>query len=96
MPADLTAQPLNLLLLGLHLSVTRKGLRRIGAELLHPFAQNILVNVQVAGRLCHRYPAFPDQLDRFSRLNFRLFIAHLRLHETPNLGVHQTGSSSDQ
>ncbi|MGY4356348.1 hypothetical protein ACVW0J_002841 [Bradyrhizobium sp. i1.7.7] len=30
-----------------------------------------------------------------SRLNFRLFIAHLRLHETPNLGVHQTGSSSN-
>jgi regulator of nucleoside diphosphate kinase len=29
-----------------------------------------------------------------SRLNFRLFIAHLRLNETPNLGVHQTGSSS--
>ncbi|WP_210246777.1 hypothetical protein, partial [Bradyrhizobium sp. UNPA324] len=27
--------------------------------------------------------------------NFRLFIAHLRLHETPNLGVHQTGSSSN-
>ncbi|MCK1593352.1 DUF4268 domain-containing protein [Bradyrhizobium sp. 164] len=30
-----------------------------------------------------------------SRLNFRLFIAHLRLHETPNPGVHQTGSSSN-
>ncbi|WP_315831849.1 hypothetical protein [Bradyrhizobium prioriisuperbiae] len=27
-------------------------------------------------------------------VNFRLFIAHLRLYETPNLGVHQTGSSS--
>lgn len=27
-----------------------------------------------------------------SRLTFRLFIAHLRLHETPNRGVHQTGS----
>ncbi|MCL8489517.1 hypothetical protein, partial [Bradyrhizobium denitrificans] len=25
---------------------------------------------------------------------FRLFIAHLRLDKTPNLGVHQTGSSS--
>jgi tetratricopeptide (TPR) repeat protein len=29
-----------------------------------------------------------------SRLNLRLCITHLRLHETPNLGVHQTGSSS--
>jgi hypothetical protein len=29
-----------------------------------------------------------------SRLNFRLFIAHLRLDKTPNPGVHQTGSSS--
>jgi hypothetical protein len=27
----------------------RKGLHRIGAELLHPFAQNILMNVQVSG-----------------------------------------------
>jgi hypothetical protein len=29
-----------------------------------------------------------------SRLNLRLCITHLRLHETPYLGVHQTGSSS--
>jgi hypothetical protein len=29
-----------------------------------------------------------------SRLNFRLCMTHLRLYETPNLGVHQTGSSS--
>ena len=29
----------------------RKGLHRIGAELLHPFAQNILMNVQVSGGL---------------------------------------------
>ena len=30
-----------------------------------------------------------------SRLNFRLCMTHLRLYETPNLGVHQTGNSSD-
>ncbi|WP_156795590.1 hypothetical protein [Bradyrhizobium icense] len=29
-----------------------------------------------------------------SLLNLWPFIAHLRLHETPNLDVHQTGSSS--
>src|SRR5215207_3435254 len=29
-----------------------------------------------------------------SRLNFRLCMTYLRLHETPNLGVHQTVSSS--
>src|SRR6476661_6159611 len=29
-----------------------------------------------------------------SRLNFRLCMTYLRLYETPNLGVHQTGSSS--
>lgn len=29
-----------------------------------------------------------------SRLNFRRCMTHLRLHETPNLGVHHTGSSS--
>ncbi|WP_210308467.1 hypothetical protein, partial [Prosthecomicrobium pneumaticum] len=27
-----------------------------------------------------------------SRENFRRCICHLRLHETPNLGVHETGS----
>jgi hypothetical protein len=31
-----------------------------------------------------------------SRLNLRLCMAHLRLNETPNLGVHQTGSSSNK
>jgi hypothetical protein len=44
-----------------------KGLRRVGAELLHPLPQNILVNVQVAAGLRHRQPVFPDQLDRFDR-----------------------------
>ncbi|WP_247474921.1 hypothetical protein, partial [Bradyrhizobium sp. 30] len=30
-----------------------------------------------------------------SRLNFRLCMTHLWLDKTPNLGVHQTGSSSE-
>jgi hypothetical protein len=30
-----------------------------------------------------------------SRLNLRLCMTHLRLYETPNLGVHQTDSSSN-
>ncbi|WP_247412786.1 hypothetical protein, partial [Bradyrhizobium sp. 23] len=29
-------------------------------------------------------------------LNFRLCMTHLWLDKTPNLGVHQTGSSSDR
>src|SRR6266576_1992044 len=65
----------------------------IGAELLDPFAQHILMNVQVPGGLRHRHPAFPDQLDC---LNLELSSEplsphdpHLRLHETPKLSVHQ-------
>jgi type I restriction enzyme, S subunit len=76
--------------------MARKGLHRIGAELLHPFAKDVLVHVQVTSSLCCRYPALPDQPDRL-----KLELAtepsslhgYLRFHETPNLGVHQTGSS---
>ena len=74
-----------------------EGLSRVGAELLNPFAQHILMNVQVSGSLCRRYPrsltSFTASILN-SRLNFRLRMTHLRLHETPKLGVHQTGSSS--
>jgi phage terminase small subunit len=74
-----------------------KGLHRIGAELLDPFAKHVLVHVQVTGSLCCRYPALLDQLDRV-KLEFPTepssLHGHLRLHETPKLGVHQTGSSS--
>jgi len=31
-----------------------------------------------------------------SRVNFRRCICRLRLHETPNLGVHETGSRPDR
>src|SRR2546422_355748 len=45
-------------------------------------------------------PGREYQLDRLdlenSRLNFRLFIAHLRLLETPNLRVHQPAAAQYQ
>ena len=74
-----------------------EGLSRIGAELLDPFAQHVLVDVQVTAGLRHRHPALPDKLDRLDlELSTELSSPHdhLRLHETPKLGVHQTGSSS--
>ena len=46
---------------------------------------------------CRRHPALPDQLDRLDlELSTKLSSPHdhLRLHETPKLGVHQTGSGS--
>ncbi|MDH2357913.1 hypothetical protein QCM80_46745, partial [Bradyrhizobium sp. SSUT112] len=42
-------------------------------------------------------PALPDKLDSLDlELSTELSSSHhyLRLHETPKLGVHQTGSSS--
>jgi len=53
-------------LLGLHLRMTGEGMRRIGAELLHPLAPHILMNVQVPRHLRHPAPAIfhkPDCLD---------------------------------
>ncbi len=50
------------------------------AELLDPFAQNVLMNVQVAAGLCHRHPAFPDQLDR---LDLELATKLPSLHRPP-------------
>lgn len=70
-----------------------KGLPGIGTELLHPLAQYVLMNVQVPAGLRYRYPAFPDKLDRLD-LELSAELPSLRLHETPNPGVHQTGSSS--
>jgi hypothetical protein len=55
-PGDLALELRDLQLLGHHLPMAREGLNRIGADLLHPFAQNILMNVQVSGSLCRRYP----------------------------------------
>ena len=57
-------KPFDLLLLGLHLPVPRKRMNRIGAEFLHPFAQHVLIEVEIAGRLCHRDASFPDKLHR--------------------------------
>lgn len=45
------AQPLDLQLFRLHLTEAGKGLARIGRELLHPFAENVLMNVQIPRRL---------------------------------------------
>jgi hypothetical protein len=55
------------------------------------------MDAQVSARLRHRHPAFPDKLDRLDlELSTELPSLHdnLRLDKTPNLGVHQTGSSS--
>jgi hypothetical protein len=50
--------------LGIKEPVAGEGLHRVGAELLHPLAQHVLMNAQVAAFLRHRYPSFPDKLDR--------------------------------
>src|ERR1700722_19466301 len=92
---DFTPEPVDLQLLGLHLTVPRKRLLRICAKFLHPFANNVLVDVEVPRRLSHAYASLTHQayrLDLDSRLNLRLCIACLRLPETPYLGVHGTGS----
>jgi hypothetical protein len=60
---DLAPEPLDLLLLGLHLSVAGKGPHRIKAELLHPIAQSILMNIKDTGSLNRRNPTFCNQLD---------------------------------
>lgn len=73
------------------------GSRRVGAELLHPFAQNILMNVQVTAGSHHRPPRSRTSLTASilnSRLNFRPSSPTCGFHETPNLGVHYTRSSS--
>src|ERR1700722_880273 len=92
---DFTPEPVDLQLLGLHLTVPRKRLLRIYAKFLHPFANNVLVDVEVPRRLSHAYASLTHQayrLDLDSQLNLRLCIACLRLPETPYLGVHGTGS----
>src|SRR3979411_383201 len=74
-----------------------EGLNGVRAELLHPFAQHVLMDVQVSRSLCRRHPALPNQPDRLDlELSTKLSSPHdyLRLHETPKLGVHQTGRSS--
>ena len=43
--------------------MTGEGVRRIGLEILHPFAQEVRVNPEVPRRLRGRHPALPDQPD---------------------------------
>ena len=63
----------------------------------HPFAQHVLVKVQIPGGLRHRYPALPDQLHRLKLklpAEFPSLHSHPPVSKTPYLGVHETGSSS--
>ena len=76
---DLAPQPLDLQLLGLRLAMAGEGLNGIGAELLHPFAQHVLMNVQVPAGLRYRYPTFPDKLDR---LDLELSAEPSSLHDS--------------
>ena len=64
-------------------------------ELPHPFAQDVLVTSRSRPACA---TAAPRSFTRrtasisISRLNLRICIAHLRLHKTGKLGVHETGS----
>lgn len=60
----LAPQLLDLKLLRLHLAVAGKGLRRIGRKELHPFAQLVLMDIQIPRRLRHAHSAILDQADR--------------------------------
>lgn len=53
-PSQLAAQPLNLSLLGLHHPMPRKRRPQVRRLLPHPFAQHLLVQVQIACGLRHR------------------------------------------
>jgi len=44
-----------------HLAIAWKGLPRIGAKLLHPFAQHIPMYIQIPGSLRNRHTALEDQ-----------------------------------
>lgn len=54
-------------LLGPHLPLAAKGLLRIGRLLAHSFAQHVLMQVQMAGRLRHCNAPLPDQFLTASR-----------------------------
>src|SRR5271168_2205208 len=63
-PRPFLPEPVDLQLLGLHLTVSGKRLLRIRAKFLHPFAENVLVDVDVPGRLSHAYASLTHQADR--------------------------------
>ena len=56
-----------------------KGLRRISPTFLDPFAQDILMNVQIASRLRDADAALPYQLYRF-KLVFAAELPSLHSH----------------
>jgi hypothetical protein len=88
----------DLQLLRPHLAMPGKDPARIGAMIADPLAQNVDVEIQIAGRLRHRHAAIPDQLYRIE-LELAAELASLnsypRFQKTPYLGAHETGSSSD-
>jgi hypothetical protein len=51
------------------LSQTREGVLRIGRKILHPFAQQILVQIEIARGLGHRHAPLAYQLNRLSAPN---------------------------
>src|ERR1700685_2624961 len=77
---DLTPEPVDLQLLGLQLTVAGKRLLRIRAKFLHPFAKNVLVDVDVSRRLRHAYASLTHQADR---LDLELSTELSPLHPAP-------------
>lgn len=62
---------------------------QIGRQLAHPFAQRILIDIEVAGSLGHRTASIPDNFTASSlnsRLNFLFCIPTLQFRQTPYLG----------
>ena len=55
------AQPAKFSVLGLHHTLTTECMLRVGHCIPHPFAQHVLMQVQVARRLRHRHASFLDQ-----------------------------------
>src|ERR1700722_5619413 len=52
---------------------TWKGLRRIGRQLFHPFAENVLVDIEITRSLGHRNSTL---LDQANRLDLNLDLVH--------------------
>lgn len=72
---------------------------RIRRQLAHPFAQHILVDIEVAGRLHHRNARSFTSLTASSlnsRLNLVLCIQTLQFRQTPCLSVRKTGSGPER
>jgi hypothetical protein len=63
------------------------------SELLHPLRSTFLWTPTSRPACATATPRSLTSCD-LEPTEFRLWMTHLRLHETPNLGVHETGSSS--